>query len=131
MVKRKLTRYDLIHVFRLDYKNLIEATPKDYPALRQAWIDMVDSYIKDGSVPPQAGNWDKPSFVEPREQNRSEYITADIYPNRPTISVRKGKKLLFQVKGNEASAILLEYYSLGKRPDLVTYLKEKGYFDVY
>ena len=130
MNNRKLTRNDMIHIFRKDYKSLLEQRPIDYPALRTAWNDMIDFYIKDGQLPQQAGNWGKPHFVEPSEKSK-DYIVVDIYPNKPTISVRKGKSLLAQIKGDDAAFLLADYFSMKERPDFVTYLDKKVDFNVY
>lgn len=129
-MNRKLTRHDLIHAFREDYKSLIEQRPIDYPALRTAWNDMVDAYCKMGSLPLQARNWNKPHFVEPPVKSK-DYITVDIYPNKPTISIRRGKSLLAQIKGNDAALLLADYFGMKERPDFITYLDKKVDFNVY
>lgn len=129
-MNRKLTRQDLIHRFREDYKEQLQAKPKDYPLLRTAWNDMIDALVKQEQLPPQARNWGKPHFVEPSEKSK-DYIVVDIYPNKPTISVRKGKSLLAQIKGDDAAFLLADYFSMKERPDFVTYLDKKVDFNVY
>lgn len=132
-MNRKLTRYDLIHRFREDYKDIIEAHKKqhDFPMLRTMWNDMIDTAIREGEVTESAHRWDKPAFVEPKEHTKKDYIVVDIYPNKPTISIRKGKSLLAQIKGDEAALLLAEYYQLKERPDFISYLDKKVDFNVY
>lgn len=54
--------------FEAFFKSEIEPNiPKDdKPALRQAWNDTIDSYIKDGKLMKKAGDWAHPKrFYRP------------------------------------------------------------------
>lgn len=35
----------------------------DVPAMREAWNDTIDSYIKQGLLPESAGDWSKPAII--------------------------------------------------------------------
>lgn len=127
-MNKKLTRQDLIHRFREDHKEQLRAKPKDYPMLRTAWNDMVDALVKQEQLPSQARNWSKPIEVEPRQYEKKDYVTVDIYPNKPTITVRRGKEILARIKGDDAALLLTDYFSMKKRPDFIDYLDEKVRF---
>lgn len=127
-MNKKLTRQDLIHLFREAYKEQLQSKPKDYPLLRTAWNDMVDALVKQEQLPPQARNWSKPIEVEPRQYEKKDYVTVDIYPNKPTITVRRGKEILARIKGDDAALHLTAYFSMKKRPNFIDYLDEKVRF---
>lgn len=73
--------------FEIYFKSVIEKeiNQTDRPALRQAWNDLVDNGIKDGTLPARAGNWSHPPrFYSPAERPkraRKPYIrkTEDEY----------------------------------------------------
>lgn len=131
-MNKKLTRHDLIQRFREDHKEQLQAKPKDYPLLRTAWNDMVDALVKQEQLPSQARNWSKPIEVEPRQYEKKDYVTVDIYPNKPTITVRRGKEVLCSIKNEKAALVLSDYYrsEVRSRVTLINYLVRMGLLHV-
>lgn len=56
-----------------------EINQNDRPALRQAWNDLVDNGIKDGTLPARAGNWSHP---------RRFYSTAERPPRARKLKIK-------------------------------------------
>lgn len=50
--------------------DLIAMYGDDYPALRQAWNNNIDHYIKLGVIPPRAGDWTHPEWLYPPSQRK-------------------------------------------------------------
>lgn len=56
--KETQSKSEFTKMFKDEYLSKISKTDK--PAIREAWNNLIDSYIKDGQLPEKAGDWSCP-----------------------------------------------------------------------
>jgi len=56
--KKFMSKAEFTKMFKEEI--LSEIDKSDKPAIREAWNNTIDSYIKDGKLPEKAGDWSSP-----------------------------------------------------------------------
>ena len=78
--------------------------PNDKPALRQAWNDSVDMYIRDKALPERAANWSHPARFY-TDSERALWPSSDRPPRKPKLKKGdviqiNGRRWFDRVNGN-------------------------------